>query len=344
MEITRKNYEIYFIDYLEGNLNEKLVDEFLEFLKQNPDLKKELKAFKAYEAEEEEIFFLKKENLYKEKYDSQEEFNIAVIGIIEDTLSPEEIYNFQNYLNNHPEKEKDFNLFQQTKLKADKTLTFKHRNRLYKTSSTKRTIFFISKIAAIIVLFFSITILLRKHSEIETPESYIVKVTKIEKDKTKKGSQADIKKSKLKPAIKNTNNSKSTKSIREKTRGRVDEKEMIVVVRDLEIPEKLIGKPIKLTEPNSRTYLANMDHLIIPYTNEFNYSDERPLLAEKLNIKTGFPKFRFSKITKAGLDIATNISNNKFSYNTNKEGKITEYTLETRLLAFSIPAGNNKKD
>ena len=42
MKINRNNYEAFFIDYLEGNLDEKMVDDFIEFLQQNPDLKEEL--------------------------------------------------------------------------------------------------------------------------------------------------------------------------------------------------------------------------------------------------------------------------------------------------------------
>ena len=45
MIITRDNYESFFMDYLEGNLEENLIDQFLDFLKQNPDLKEELHLF-----------------------------------------------------------------------------------------------------------------------------------------------------------------------------------------------------------------------------------------------------------------------------------------------------------
>jgi hypothetical protein len=47
MKITRENYEPYFLDYLEGNLDENLVDDFMEFLQQNPDLKNELEMYES---------------------------------------------------------------------------------------------------------------------------------------------------------------------------------------------------------------------------------------------------------------------------------------------------------
>ena len=45
MKITRDNYESFFIDYIEGNLPENMIDQFLDFLNQNPDLKEELHLF-----------------------------------------------------------------------------------------------------------------------------------------------------------------------------------------------------------------------------------------------------------------------------------------------------------
>ena len=50
-----------FIDYLEGNLDELLVDDFIEFLQNNPDLKKELSLFESISIEPGNISFDKKD-------------------------------------------------------------------------------------------------------------------------------------------------------------------------------------------------------------------------------------------------------------------------------------------
>ena len=42
MKINRNNYEVFFMDYLDGNLDESVVNDFIEFLQKNPDLKEEL--------------------------------------------------------------------------------------------------------------------------------------------------------------------------------------------------------------------------------------------------------------------------------------------------------------
>ena len=42
MQIDRSNYEIWFIDWLDGNLNSLQVEQLKLFLDQNPDLREEL--------------------------------------------------------------------------------------------------------------------------------------------------------------------------------------------------------------------------------------------------------------------------------------------------------------
>ena len=41
MKIDRSNYEIWFIDWLDGNLNSLQIEQLKLFLDQNPDLKEE---------------------------------------------------------------------------------------------------------------------------------------------------------------------------------------------------------------------------------------------------------------------------------------------------------------
>ena len=107
MKINRNNYEAFFIDYLEGNLDERLVDDFIEFLQQNPDLKEELSLFEPISIGHEEITFNKKELLFKEKYDAENVFNQAAVASVEGDISAMEKIEFENYLSAHPEKQKE---------------------------------------------------------------------------------------------------------------------------------------------------------------------------------------------------------------------------------------------
>jgi len=60
MNISRDNYESYFIDFLEGNLNAEQIDQFLDFINQNPDLKEELHAFECISLSPEQVSFQEK--------------------------------------------------------------------------------------------------------------------------------------------------------------------------------------------------------------------------------------------------------------------------------------------
>ena len=124
MRINRENYEAYFIDYLEGNLDELLVNDFIEFLQNNPDLKEELSLFESHTVPSENTSFEHKEKLYKDKFDAEKEFNQASIACLEEDISTAEKTNFHNYLSKHPEKKRDFILFGKTKLKADENIVF----------------------------------------------------------------------------------------------------------------------------------------------------------------------------------------------------------------------------
>ena len=45
MKINRNNYEIFFLDYHEGNLDAAKLEELLIFVENNPDLKEEFENF-----------------------------------------------------------------------------------------------------------------------------------------------------------------------------------------------------------------------------------------------------------------------------------------------------------
>lgn len=115
--ITRENYEIYFIDFLEGNLSEEEIILVENFLENNPDLKEELELldFESVNLKptvsSTDFSFLKKE----QAIDSENETNFF-IGKLEGDLSAEEEKMLTLYLKENPEKINLYESFQQTKL------------------------------------------------------------------------------------------------------------------------------------------------------------------------------------------------------------------------------------
>ena len=346
MKINRDNYEAYFIDYLEGNLDELLVNDFIEFLQNNPDLKEELSMFESISIEPENISFNKKDTLHKQKLDSEKEFNKTAIASLENDITTTEKTEFEKYITEHPEKEKDIFLFGKTKLHPDKTIVFNKKKKLYHYSLGKTVLLWSGRVAAILVLAFAFFTLFDK------PTTKIIrenKITLVENKTNKKEVNPEIKKPTAEPKKNNTKNTpkaidkkvkpqpKPKKSVRESTQGRLSHEDLVLNRIPLEVPNELSGIAASFDIQHANISLATM-HLVIP-ENPIIFYEER-LLADIVKEKTGLDKFQFNKITKAGLNLVSNISKDKFKYETNEEGKITEYNYDSRLFAFSIPSRN----
>lgn len=356
MKITRNNYETFFLDYLEGNLDENLVDEFLEFLKKNADLKEELLMMDTAPLVPEATFFSNKGKLYKNKFDSEKEFNRAAVALVEGDLSDTEKEEFDAYLLKHPEKQKEVQRFQQTKLQPDKTVVFANKNKLYRRS-LGRTIFMWSyRVAAVLIVALTIYFYIDQNGEnIVNPSQVAI----IETEPTGEGVSPDAKKppveankkkaetteiipEKKQPtpvkAKKEETVSKTTKSLRETTKGRMDHKNIAEARTPVEVPEKIgsLSASIQNIQPQNMA-LAPMS-VTIP--ENVIYADNEIFFAEMVKEKTGLNNFSFRKVTRAGLNLISNISKDRFYYETNENGQITELNYDSRLLAFSIPTNN----
>lgn len=356
MKINRENYETYFIDYLEGNLDELLINDFIAFLQNNPDLKEELSLLETVAVNPENISYRKKEKLYKDKYDVEKEFDQAAIANLEGDISSAEKTKFHAYLSKHPEKQSDFILFGKTKLIADESIVFSNKKKLYRYSAAKIFLLWSGRIAAILILAIAFfTIVNQQNNKIipenkvaviddksgkeestnkeeSTPEEKIVPIDEKKKDpvKVNKGTPATvIKKTKPKPT--------QNKSLRESTKGRATHEDIAINRIPVEHLNEIHSIRASIETPQIHVNLDQMYYATAPLSN--NPEDER-LLADVVLEKTGLNKFQFNKITKAGLSLVSNISNEKFQYQTDKEGKITEYTYDSRLFAFSIPSKN----
>ncbi|RIH63732.1 hypothetical protein D1164_18435 [Mariniphaga sediminis] len=348
MEITRDNYEVYFLDYLEGNLDEKLVDDFIEFIRENQDLKKELELAGHVKVEVENISFDKKGNLYKDKFDLEKEFNQAAVARLEDDLSEKEKANFEKYLASNPEKQKEAALFEKTKLQPDYSIHFPHKGRLYHHSTGRTVLLWTVRVAAILALAFLAyrmtefnikNTLAPKNqvaiSESETKNETPEPITLPEKAEKKQEVVAANKVPKMTEEKTETEN-QSQHIQQKKVERQPNNGEIIIARKPIEIPTRINRYKASLTVQQPNTKLA-VAHLELPETAEYN---EERLLADVVREKAAINKFSLNTVTKAGLKLVSNISNEKFSYQTNREGEITELNFDSRLLAFSIPTKN----
>jgi hypothetical protein len=130
LNINIENYEAFYLDFLEGNLNEQEMQEFSAFLDLHPELKVE-DDFLNLELDSCEV--LDKSFVNSLKIDSLnakissancEEFFVA---FYEKTLSQDKINELTTFLNQHPSLKSDFELYRLSFLKVDTSIVYEDK-------------------------------------------------------------------------------------------------------------------------------------------------------------------------------------------------------------------------
>jgi hypothetical protein len=344
MTITRDNYEPYFLDFLEGNLEENQIDQFLDFLELNPDLKEELQLLENMTLPEEKITFSGKENLYKSSADLKAATENKMIAHLEGDLDNDERKSFESWLAGHPEQKKEYELFSKTRLIPDATVKFQEKKKLYRKSGNQIILTWVARAAAVVVLLWGINSLFQSENTLPhknnskevaslTPEKEPVNLTK------------PVKKNQIAEVGEKTNPEKTSapsekNSIREKTKALPEGKNAI----EEKFPERDLTA---LAELSPRT--AQLES--VPVDNQLAFSHPEPI--QKINDRSKvmtideFLASRAKKvgnegllsahrIIRAGLGIASELSGERIGYK-EKDGKITSLDFESKLMAFSIP-------
>ncbi len=130
MQINRSNYEIWFIDWLDGNLNEIQAEQLIQFLRQNPDLKDELEEINTMRLKPSEKTYPYKNHLKKTSV-SDSQFEYLCVAYNEHDLSPEQDIELKEIVEHDPEKRKVFDLIRKTKLSPTAVL-YKRKKLLIK--------------------------------------------------------------------------------------------------------------------------------------------------------------------------------------------------------------------
>lgn len=129
MELNKETYEIWMIDYFDGNLNEQQIIELRNFLIMHPELDCDL---------EEDLVSLEQETLtYDEKSlltksVSYKKFEDLSVSSIEGLLNAEEDFKFKKKIKQDALLDKHFRLFELSKLEAE-NITYPYKSELRKT-------------------------------------------------------------------------------------------------------------------------------------------------------------------------------------------------------------------
>jgi hypothetical protein len=159
MQIDRSNYEIWLIDWLDGNLDDIKAEKLRLFLEENPDLKEEFDELPAMRLNSSAKSFQNKDKLKKTTADISElQFEYLCAAYLEKDLPDRQIKELMEITENDQEKKRSFELIQKTRL-VPEDISYKWKNRLIRKPFTQKVIrlSLIGMSAAAVIFLFIIT-------------------------------------------------------------------------------------------------------------------------------------------------------------------------------------------
>lgn len=337
MKITRDNYESFFVDYLEGTLEDHLIDPFLDFLKQNPDLNEELQGLEPITLPMEPVAFQGKQSLYKAT--DSESFNKQAVAYLEGEMTSQERIAFEASLEKDPTLQKEYTLFEKTRLAPDPALRFAGKEKLYKKTGAIVWLNWIGKAAAVLVLLLGIYSLFHKGEDNRsTPGTGEVASLKSPANERPAAAGPVATDPVARPAktlapaatpIKNTEK-QVTKAVTPPVDVPVGQRELLAAheitpikarVESLPVDQKLVAiHPINTEKINDPHNILTLDEYLA-------------LRAKKV---TNEGILSANKLLRMGLNVASELSGDRLGY-TVKQGKVASLGFESKLLAFEIP-------
>jgi len=133
MEINRQNYEIFLLDYIEGQLPENMVPAILLFLKNNPDIELESMALMENAFVPENVKFEGKDSIKKNPEShipGISKFEQLSVSFYEDEISDNEIVELNSIIEKDETKKSEHKLIGVAKFGPDFSIKFPHKNGL----------------------------------------------------------------------------------------------------------------------------------------------------------------------------------------------------------------------
>ncbi len=150
--INKSNYQIYFLDYAEKNLNAEQVAELFLFLEKHPEFKNEFESFENIKLDVPAISFSAKESL-KKSIVTAENFNEYAVANVEGTLSAHDKKMYNDFVVSNAAFQKEHGFFSKTKLQPDLNIVFPNKNSLKREQKVFRlTPLYYAAAACILIL------------------------------------------------------------------------------------------------------------------------------------------------------------------------------------------------
>ncbi len=347
--INRENYEIWFIDFLDGNLNTQQQEMLKLFLTQHPDLATELDEIQQLSIEPENITYKGKANLKKHSLQDEEAFNQACVDFVEGDATNEQKAALLALTQTNAEKAKALQQFKATKLKAE-TVIYPYKEKLYKKAALLIPTRWIAVAATLtgLVIASLIWLNLQKQPDVilvaDQVEIPIVDnnetIEAEESTQTMEVETADIEeveKVTKESLPENTIQAKSsnTKASSVNTPPTPIEMSKLAAIESprlnstymVFVQDPLNKVPqVDIQEPESKGFLAEI------FKNEQSQNQYIAAAEQVRNVR----------VAPSLLNLLSEVSSERLKYTEKDNGEISNISYESKLLSFSVPIKSNK--
>jgi hypothetical protein len=357
MRPDRSNYEIWFTDWLDGNLSDKQVEEFMVFLKENPDLREELNGLTMVSLEPHKLIFNGKKSLKKSPESlSESQFEHLCIANLENDLTPSQKAELNEIIDHDENKRKGFEHIQKLKL-IPSAGSFKRKSSVKKLTAGQKIIRLsawglsaAATIAILVIAYLSFPAKMKKESQQTAQntkqDTFLMELKQaIFRDETESYSAQSTASSEISKTVPEAGVSKLPVLFAEQI--------------NQEIPDS--SSDIQRAEALSMLKIEIPENLITeyrPYNNvlqAYNHGFIPPLIDDRSNVERFFARFFHERIMRdkisgnrpvESFEIAVaGISglNKLFGWemalhkNTDENGEIRSYNFTSKLLKFNAP-------
>lgn len=338
MKITRENYEIWFLDYLEERLDQEQGEMVRQFLAHHPDLADELEAFVPVLAADEHLIYPDKSHLKRAVYDDPAIFETTAIADMEGDLTTEERSQFEKWLATKPDRQKFIRILKRSRLQPDPSIDFPGKGELKKKHTVMPLWARIAAMAASLLMVLLIFYPGRKNTD-STISGYIENKVPPQMEKPVKTA------TEISPKV------TSTSALNPRTRPIVANPDMKLAKHKIEGTAPSGNRQFDSVEPlQTRLIAVNFSVPEIPDLVPLKVSlpissapNEIPLsdfLKDKLQELKANGKKTFitrEEVTIAGLHLFSRLPGKHLTGKEGRDGRLRTITFNTQLLAFSIP-------
>jgi len=339
MKISIDNYEIWFLDYLEGRLDQTQREVVDRFLQEHPDLADELEPYPAILLADNKLSFAGKPDLKKTLYDEPEYFESMALASTEGDLSADESIQFENWLKSHSSQRYLVASLKRCKLQPDTMLGFPGKDRLKKRNRIKILWPMVATIAAI----FLVAILLYHPETERSNKGTQMRLSKLAPFPTQTPIESKVGNKQITEPLPIAKHSSKTKmkftpsktfiSTPSKQLAKIEEREIV---------------PVKSMQPKSPVVAS--DAIVINDLEAIKVQGSRQIAANEIPIsdflqhklealKGEEPKSFITReeFTLLGLRLFSRLPGNRLTGKKGRDGRLTSISFNTQLLAFSIP-------